>query len=146
LVNQNLDLFKRPLRAYPLSAVPIREARALIQKELGATEVDHVWQKTGGHPFLLKQYFEGTEDTSETRDQMEALSKRLRKMLSPTEKAILSQLDPEGSWMALERLKDPAGAAPKKEILDRLCMMGLTVRTLDQGRAVLRRTSSLFSP
>lgn len=138
------DRFKLPLRLYPLSVIPIREARQIIQEQLGPTkpveEVDRVWNETGGHPLLMEQFFSRTGTPSP-----KALRDHLRRMLRPEEEAILYQLDPTGKWMHLDKLRNPSGEKIPKPVLDRLCMLGVTVRTLIDGVAAIRLTSPLFS-
>ncbi|MEO2053778.1 MAG: hypothetical protein ABGX83_00470, partial [Nitrospira sp.] len=73
------------------------------------------------------------------------LCERLWQELRPEEKTLLSQLDPNGGWMSLEDVSGVDGHRIEKALIDRLCMLGLTVRTLDQGRAVLRITSPLLT-
>ncbi|MDC4224212.1 MAG: hypothetical protein MPW15_08290 [Candidatus Manganitrophus sp.] len=136
--------FKRPLRLYPLSVIPIREARRIIRDQLGpekpVEEIDRIWNETGGHPFLLEQTFnpEGTLSAKSLRNQ-------LRQILCSEDETILDQLDPGGRWTFLDALKDKTGEKIPKPALDRLCMLGLTVRTLIDGVAAVRITSPLFA-
>ncbi len=133
-VDQHSADFLMPLRFYPLSVVPIREARRIITEELGLAAVGGVWQETGGHPFLMSQAFGET-----SRVDIEILRKRLFHLLQVEEIEILERLDAEGQWLKLENLKGKNGEIPAKKLLDRLCMMGVVVRTLDEGIAVLRK-------
>ncbi len=131
--------FGGPLRRYPLSTVPIRETRSIIQTQLGPEKVAPVWEETGGHPFLLEKYFGGIPNY--TLDQW---NQRIWSDLRPAEKAVLNRLDPKGKWHILDDLKMEDGTKPSKTLLDRLCMAGVIVRTLEQGIAVLRITSPLI--
>jgi len=140
-VLENREVFKVPVRCYPLSVVPIREARAILLEHVGPEEADRVWHETGSHPFLIEKYFR-----NEKRRQPHELCKRLWQELRPEEKTLLSQLDPDGGWMSLEDVSGADGHRPDKALIDRLCMLGLAVRTLDQGRAVIRITSPLLTP
>jgi hypothetical protein len=139
-VVEHPDVFKVPVRLYPLSVVPLREARAILLEYVGSEEAERVWYETGGHPFLIEKYLEDNNGM-----QTHNLSKRLWQELQPEEEKILSQLDPNGAWMILEDVKDTDGHRVQKALIDRLCMIGLTVRTLDQGRAVIRITSPLLT-
>lgn len=136
--------FKLPLRLYPLSVIPIREARRIIREQLGpeksAEEIDRIWNETGGHPLLMEQAFhpDGSPSAKTLRSQ-------LRQTLRPEDKAILDQLDPGGKWTLLDALKGPTAEKIPKPALDRLCMLGLTVRTLIDGVAAIRLTSPLFA-
>lgn len=136
--------FKRALRLYPLSVIPIREARKIIREHLGpekpVEEIDRIWNETGGHPVLMERAFnrQETPSTKSLRDQ-------LRQTLRPEDEAILDQLDPVGRWTILDALKDKKGEKIPKPALDRLCMLGLTVRTLIDGVAAVRITSPLFA-
>ncbi|MCG3113679.1 MAG: ATP-binding protein [Candidatus Manganitrophus sp. SB1] len=136
--------FKQPLRLYPLSVIPIREARKIIREQLGPAkpveEIDRIWNETGGHPLLMERAFnrQETPSTKSLRDQ-------LRQTLRPEDEGILDQLDPGGRWMILDALKDNKGGKIPKPALDRLCMLGLTVRTLIDGVAAIRITSPLFA-
>ncbi|MFQ5598767.1 MAG: hypothetical protein ACE5GK_12050 [Nitrospiria bacterium] len=125
-----------PLRFYPLSVVPIREARQIISDRMGPAQMEAVWNDTGGHPYLMEQTFGAENSTS-----VDALVKRIYAELRPEEEALLDQLNPEGQWMPLEDLKNAEGNRPPKRLLDRLCMAGVMVRTLDHGTAVVRQTS-----
>jgi len=145
-IANNAGHFPVHVRLYPLSVVPIREAHAIIRRQLGPEEVARIWRKTGGHPLLLEQCLGGTEETPGARGQLKVLSKRLSQDLRETEKAILAQLDPEGGWTAIDDLRSLSGRRPEKQVLNRLCTMGLIVRTLDQGLAVVRRTSAHLLP
>ncbi|MCG3115790.1 MAG: ATP-binding protein [Candidatus Manganitrophus sp. SA1] len=136
--------FKRALRLYPLSVIPIREARKIIREHLGpekpVEEIDRIWNETGGHPLLMERAFnrQETPSTKSLRDQ-------IRQTLRPEDEAILDQLDPVGRWTILDALKDKKGEKIPKPALDRLCMLGLTVRTLIDGVAAVRITSPLFA-
>ena len=138
-VNEHSDIFQKPLRLYPLSVIPIREARAIILNQWGPSEVSQVWHETGGHPFLIENRFSENNSAS-----MDLFRERLWKEVRSEEALVLSQLDPEGGWMALEDLRDSKGVCPEKSLLDRLCLIGLIVRTLDEGAAVVRLTSPLL--
>ncbi len=133
--------FILPLRFYPLSVVPIREARKIILEHLGPDAVERVWNETGGHPYLMEQAF-----AKKTELKTDNLVKRMYAELSPEEEGLLEQINPKGDWMILDRLKDGEGHRPAKRLLDRLCMAGMVVRTLDHGTAVVRRASPLFIP
>jgi hypothetical protein len=136
--------FKVKLRLYPLSVIPIREARRIIREQLGpekpVEEIDRIWNETGGHPLLLEQTF-----TPKGTRSAETLRGQLRQILRPEDEAILDQLDPGGRWTILDVLKDQKGEKIPKPALDRLCMLGLTVRTLIDGVAAIRLTSPLFA-
>jgi hypothetical protein len=136
--------FKLQLRLYPLSVIPIREARRIIREQIGSErpveEIDRIWNETGGHPLLLEQTFTPKGDRS-----AETLRGQLRQILRPEDEAILDQLDPGGRWTILDALKDQTGEKIPKPALDRLCMLGLTVRTLIDGVAAIRLTSPLFA-
>lgn len=134
------EAFIVPLRFYPLSVVPIREARKIIQEQLGAEQVKTIWNATGGHPYLMELAFAEGNGM-----KIDALLKRIDAELRPEEDALLAQIHPKGDWMVLDTLKDAQGHRPAKRLLDRLCMAGLIVRTLDQGTAVVRRTSPLLN-
>lgn len=136
-VDQHRADFLMPLRLYPLSVVPIREARHIITEQLGQAVCEQVWQETGGHPFLLSRAFGETNP-----EALEVLNQRLLQVIQAEEVAILDQLGSGGEWVALENLKGKDGENPSKKLLDRLCMMGVIVRTLDNGRAVVRKTAS----
>jgi hypothetical protein len=142
-VRKHPDAFKPPLRLYPLSVVPIREARGIIQAWLGDAGSDdavrRIWNETGGHPVLMEKLFEG-----EGEGAVVLLSERLAQEIGPGEEAILSQLDPGGGWMELQMLKGEGDQRPPKELLDRLCMLGLTIRTLTDGTAAIRWVSPLL--
>lgn len=138
-VGRHQSDFILPVRVYPLSAIPIREARAIMQRELGASAVERVWRETGGHPFLMEKAFgDGSETT------IDDLNRRLAQVLRPEEIHILDQLDPEGDWMILDTLKGADGQRPPKILLDRLCMLGVVVRTLNNGAAVIRLTAPVL--
>ncbi len=139
-VKAHADVFQKPLRLYPLSVIPIREARAIILKQLGPSALEQVWHQTGGHPFLIETYFAEKNSLS-----IDLFRKRLWQEVRPEEEVILSQLDPEGGWMALEALRDSEGLCPEKALLDRLCMIGFIVRTLDEGAAVVRLTAPMLN-
>lgn len=136
--------FKLPLRLYPLSVIPIREARKIIREQLGpekpVEEIDRIWNETGGHPFLLERIFNPEGNLS-----IKTLRGQLRQTLRSEDEAILNQLDPGGRWTILDALKDKKGEKIPKPALDRLCMLGLTVRTLIDGVAAIRITSPLFA-
>ncbi len=135
-VGRHQSDFILPVRVYPLSAVPVREARAIMRRELGASAVERVWRETGGHPFLMEKAFgDGSETT------IDDLNRRLAQVLRPEEIHILDQLDPGGEWMILDTLKGADGQRPPKILLDRLCMLGVIVRTLNNGAAVIRLTA-----
>ncbi len=138
-VDTHMAHFMGPLRRYPLATVPIREARSIIRQQLGAEKVDQVWSETGGHPFLLERSFGGAEGFS-----LDDFNERIWSGLKAEEKAILAELDPGGAWQILDDLKMENGIKPPKALLDRLCMAGLVVRTLDHGTAVVRMTSPLI--
>lgn len=137
-------LFNPPLRRYPLSAIPIREARRIIRERLGAganpEEADRIWSQTGGHPLLMMRAF-----GAKNEPPLEALQAALRRAVRPEEEAVLDRLDPEGGWTLLEALRDSEGRKFPKPLLDRLCMLGLTIRTLIDGVAAIRLTSPLFA-
>ncbi len=133
-VDEHSKDFLMPLRFYPLSVVPIRESRTIITEQLGSAAFEHVWQETGGHPFLMSQAFGETNEID-----IEILRERLFHLLQAEEMEILERLDAEGQWLKLEDLKGKNGEPPAKKLLDRLCMMGVIVRTLDEGTAVLRK-------
>lgn len=135
-VDQHKSEFVLPVRVYPLSTVPVREARAIIQGELGASAVEQVWRETGGHPFLMEKAF-----GHGSQKNIDDLNRRLVQVLRPEEIAILGQLEAEGEWMILDSLKGEDGQRPPKKLLDRLCMLGVVVRTLNNGTAVIRKTS-----
>jgi len=143
-ITANPDAFKVRLRLYPLSVIPIREARRIIREQLGPAkpveEIDRIWNETGGHPLLLEQAFQPKGNQS-----AKALQVQLRQMLRTEEEEILNQLDPGGRWTILDSLKDKNGKKIPKPDLDRLCMLGLTVRTLIDGVAAIRLTSPLFA-
>lgn len=136
--------FKSSLRLYPLSVIPIREARQIIRERLGPAkpveEIDRIWNETGGHPLLMEQALHPRENLS-----TKPLRNQLRQTLRPDDEAILDQLDPGGRWTILDALKDKKGEKIPKPALDRLCMLGLTVRTLIDGVAAIRITSPLFA-
>ncbi|MBI3804326.1 MAG: ATP-binding protein [Nitrospirae bacterium] len=140
----NPAAFKPPLRLYPLSAIPIREAREIIREALGPTAsseaADRIWNDTGGHPLLLNHAF-----GEEGGPSVEALQAALRNALRPEEEAILDRLDPAGRWTILDDLRDREGQKIPKPQLDRLCMLGLTIRTLIDGIAAIRLTSPFFN-
>ena len=138
-VDQHKSEFVLPVRVYPLSTVPVREARAIIQGELGASAVEQVWRETGGHPFLMEKAF-----GHGNQKNIDDLNCRLVQVLRPEEIAILDQLEPEGEWMILDRLKGEDGQRPPKKLLDRLCMLGVVVRTLNNGTAVIRLTAPVL--
>lgn len=133
----------RPVRLYPLSVIPIREAKKIIKDRLGpeatADEIDRVWNRTGGHPFLLENAFDGREERG-----VGALAERLLMGLKTDERAILERLDRSGDWTMIDALRTKEGLKPPKESLDRLCMTGLIVRTLMEGTAAVRITSPLL--
>ena len=137
------DAMKNPIRLYPLSVVPIREARGLIQAWLGETGTDdavrHLWNETGGHPVLMEKLFDDAGDETLT-----LLSERLAREIGPAEEAVLSRLDPDGKWTELQALEGEGGQRPSKALLDRLCMLGLTIRTLKDGTAAIRWVSPLL--
>lgn len=134
---------KSPLRLYPLSVIPIREAKQIIKDYLGSEppsgEAERIWSETGGHPYLLERAFDSDAGRPE-----ETLSERLLGQLAPHERALLGRLDPSGSWTILNELKLEDGTPPPKALLDRLCMLGLVVRTLMEGTAAIRLTSPLL--
>ncbi|TAK06351.1 MAG: ATP-binding protein [Candidatus Manganitrophaceae bacterium] len=136
--------FKLPLRLYPLSVIPIREARRIIREQLGPAkpveEIDRIWNETGGHPLLMEQAFHPESPLS-----TKTLQSHLRQTLRPEDDVILDQLDPGGRWTLLDALKGPQGEKIPKPALDRLCMLGLTVRTLIDGVAAIRLTSPRFA-
>lgn len=138
-VTQHSEDFLMPVRFYPLSVVPIREARAIISEQVGADAVARVWQETGGHPFLMAQAFSDKNCLG-----LEALNQKLIETIRPEEIEILDQLDPGGAWTILDHLQGEDGEKPPKALLDRLCMMGVVVRTLDNGTAVVRKTASVL--
>ncbi len=137
-------VFKLPLRLYPLSVIPIREARQIIREQLGpaepVAEIDRIWNETGGHPLLLEEVFH-PEEAGTTQ----ILRGQLQQMLRSEDQAILDQLDPRGGWTILDSLKNKKGEKIPKPALDRLCMIGLTVRTLIDGIAAIRLTAPLFA-
>lgn len=142
-IRSHANEFKSALRFYPLSVVPIREAKLLISNQLNLNgsrdEVDRIWSETGGHPLLLMNAFDpGGEDRVGT------LSERLYSELHPEEKRLLNRLGRLGKWILLSDLTTPGGLPVSKEMLDRLCMLGLTVRTLIDGVAAIRLTSPLL--
>ncbi len=131
--------FLMPLRFYPLSVVPIREAREIISEKLGPSAFSQVWRETGGHPFLMSQAFGETSLAG-----LKTLNEKLTQLVKAEEIQILDQLDSGGQWMILENLKERDGKNPQKKRLDRLCMMGVIVRTLNDGTAVVRKTAEVF--
>ncbi len=138
-VQEHSKDFLMPLRFYPLSTVPIREARTIISEKLGASAFEQVWRETGGHPFLMSQAFGETGLAG-----LKTLNKKLAQLVQAEDIEILDQLDSSGQWMILGNLKGRDGKNPPKKWLDRLCMMGLIVRTLDNGTAVIRKTAQVF--
>lgn len=134
---------KSPIRLYPLSVVPIREARAILQERLGGESkeaVGRAWHETGGHPVLMERLFDRLDEAV-----VEQLSERLALEIDLQDEAVLAQLDPAGKWTMLIDLTDSSGERPTKQRLDRLCMLGLTIRTLTEGTAAIRLTSPLFA-
>lgn len=142
-LKHHADELKSPIRLYPLSVIPIREAKQIIRDHLGsehaADKAERIWSETGGHPYLLERAFD-----RDGRDPVGALSERLLGQLQPQERALLGRLDPSGHWTILNELKLEDGRQPPKELLDRLCMLGLIVRTLMEGTAAVRVTSPLL--
>lgn len=142
-VREHAGDLKSPVRLYPLSVIPIREAKKIIKEQLGAGhpsgETERIWSETGGHPYLLEKAF-----AAEKANPVGDLSERLFSQLQSQEKAILGHLDPSGNWTILSDLKMEDGRHPPKELLDRLCMLGLVVRTLMEGTAAIRITSPLL--
>lgn len=143
-VREHSDLFKSPIRLYPLSVVPIREARGIIQAWLGegGTEeaVLRLWNETGGHPVLMEKLFDDAGD-----ETLALLSERLSREIGPAEEAVLSRVNPDGTWIEIQTLQGDGGPRPSKELLDRLCMLGLTIRTLSDGTAAIRWVSPLLA-
>lgn len=137
------DAMKNPIRLYPLSVVPIREARGIIQAWLGETGTDdavrRLWNETGGHPVLMEKLFDDAGD-----ETLALLSERLAREIGPAEEAVLSRLDTNGNWTELQTLEGEGGERPSKALLDRLCMLGLTIRTLKEGTAAIRWVSPLL--
>ena len=103
-VQTHLEDFKTSVRLYPLSVIPIREARAIIEDQLGPDasrgEVDRIWNETGGHPFLLGEVL-GKGSGGELAELGATLWREVR----PEEEAILHQLDPSGRWTILDTIK-----------------------------------------
>ena len=137
------EMMKQPIRLYPLSVVPVREARGIIREWLGESGTDdavrRLWSETGGHPVLMKRLFEGAGE-----EPVALLSRRLAQEIGPREEAVLRQLDPDGNWTEIHTLKGEKEPRPSKALLDRLCMLGLTIRTLSDGTAAIRWVSPLF--
>jgi len=129
--------FGHPIRYYPLTALPPKEARPILLEGLpdgiSHSEVERLLALSGGHPYLLKRLLDGPEP------DVDRFFAGLWKAADAVhERAVLGRLISAGRWVSLEELRDLPGGRPTKSTLDRLAMMGLIQRTLVDGAAAVR--------
>ncbi|HEY4485347.1 MAG TPA: hypothetical protein VI702_03360 [Nitrospiria bacterium] len=135
--------FDRPLRYYPLVVLPPKEARPFLRqhlpKETTSSEIEGFLEAAGGHPYLLSNLLRPLEGDTDA-----FFSGLWDAAGSPDERAVLTQLIENGSWILLADLKTVSGGKIPKRVLDRLAILGLITRTLVDGSAAAKAVSPLL--
>ena len=130
-------------RYYPLGVLPPREARAFLRHAMAeaatASEIERRLDIAGGHPYLLSGMLRPGNGECDA-----FFSELWSAAASPDERAVLSQLIGNGSWVLLGDLKNESGGKPPKKLLDRLAILGLITRTLVDGSAAAKAVSPLL--
>jgi hypothetical protein len=136
--------FNSPIRYYPLTVLPLKEARLFLKRHWSAdvpsSELEWVVELSGGHPYLLARMVEGPK-----RDFDPFFAELWKVADSPAERAIITQLVQAKSWVLLQDLHDETGGGAPKPVLDRLAVTGLINRTLVEGAAAATLVSPLLA-